>query len=364
LTAVRKITATWINSVALVVVLLTTPFAAQAAHFQTAEPHPTQEQLAMEGVNELGVVPVLMYHAFTSDPALADMWTRHLDEFWNDLQWLYDHNFYVIPLRDLIENNIDVPLGKHPVVLTFDDASVGQFIFEQNAEGQLVPRRNSGVGILEAFFAEHPDFGRGGHFGIVPTNCFAFDDQVEFNTYDDCPAKLAYLEQNGYEVGNHTWWHHNLNTATPEEVRQQVGDAALFIDTHVSGPANMSRLLTLPFGEQPAEGSQGDIDLHNGFQWEGEWIAVEGMLQVSGGPAYSPSSSWWDPMAITRFNTDQETLDYWFPAIEAGEVYLYTSDGNPDTVTIPDPLPEYLANEFDPDLIHGSGKALVTYEVG
>jgi peptidoglycan/xylan/chitin deacetylase (PgdA/CDA1 family) len=353
----------WLHSLAVVVALLASPHAAASASQQTAEPQPTHEQLVLEGVNELGVVPVLMYHAFTSDPELVDMWTRHVDEFWNDLQWLYDHNFHVISLRDLIENTIDVPLGKHPVVLTFDDASVGQFIFEQNADGELVPRRKSGVGVMEAFFAAHPDFGRGGHFGIVPANCFAFDEDVPFNTRDDCPAKLAYLQEHGYEVGNHTWWHHNLNLATPEELRQQVGDAALFIDTHVSGPANMSRLLTLPFGEQPIPGSQGDTDLHNGFQWEGEWIEVEGMLRVSGGPAFSPSSSWWDPMEITRLNTDQETLDYWFPAFERGEVHLYTSDGNPNTVTIPDPVPEYLANELDRVLIESQGKILVSYPI-
>ncbi len=44
-----------------------------------------------------------------------------------------------------------------------------------------------------------------------------------------------------------------------------------------------------------------------------------------------------------------------------GEVTLYTSDGDPDTVTVPDPLPSTLQNEFDPDAITASGKQLIRY---
>jgi hypothetical protein len=68
-----------------------------------------------------------------------------------------------------------------------------------------------------------------------------------------------------------------------------------------------------------------------------------------------------DPGAITRFNTDQDSLNHWFGAFERGDVSLYTSDGDPETVTIPDPLPAYLQNELDPGLIAASGKTLVTY---
>jgi len=68
-------------------------------------------------------------------------------------------------------------------------------------------------------------------------------------------------------------------------------------------------------------------------------------------------------MDITRFNTDDESHGIWFGSLERGDIPLYVSDGNPDTVTIPDPLPSYLVNELDPEFIAQQGKTLVTYEV-
>jgi hypothetical protein len=314
-------------------------------------------------VNELGVIPVLMYHAFTTAGSNGELWSRTIDEFRSDLLRLYESDFYVISIRDLLNNTIDVPLGKHPVVLTFDDSSAGQFQFMENDRGELVPTPDSAVGVLEAFFADHPDFGKSGHFAVVPTYCFAEKDKL-LNTWDEsCGAKLQWLSDHGYEVGNHTWTHQNLNLTDGFGIAEQVGLTTQFIDERVTGPGNLSRVLTLPYGESPAPGTEGAAHLANGFQWSGEEIVTEAMLKVSGGPAYSPSSSWWNPMAITRFNTDQASLDYWFGSFERRDVILYTSDGNANTVTIPDPLPEYLQNEFDPSLIAGSGKALIRHTV-
>lgn len=75
--------------------------------------------------NELGRIPVLMYHAFTQNEAYLDEWTVTTDQFWAHLEWLHDHDFYITPLADLINNEISVPPGKREVVLTFDDSSSG-----------------------------------------------------------------------------------------------------------------------------------------------------------------------------------------------------------------------------------------------
>jgi hypothetical protein len=339
-----------------------------AAHLSTPGATPAASPVAVDpatleqaSVNELGVIPVLMYHTITTDHSIQGDWVRQVDDFRSDLQWLYDHDFYVIPVRSLIDNAIDVPLGKHPVILTFDDSSAGQFQFMKNDQGELVPTPDSAVGVLEAFFAEHPDFGKSGHFAIVPEYCFA-DKSREFNGWkESCAKKLQWLSDHGYEVGNHTWSHQNLYLIDSEQVAAEVGRAAQFIDERVTGPGNLSRVLTLPFGEAPAPGTDGASYLANGVWWEGEEWVIEAMFRVSGGPMYSPSSSWWDPTSITRFNTDQGSLDMWFGTFESGDYALYTSDGNPGTVTIPDPLPVFLQNELDPGLIAASGKSLLEY---
>ncbi|HYH13144.1 MAG TPA: hypothetical protein VD789_12370, partial [Thermomicrobiales bacterium] len=38
------------------------------------------------------------------------------------------------------------------------------------------------------------------------------------------------------------------------------------------------------------------------------------------------------------------------------------SDGNPDTITVPDPLPGMLDGTLDPEVIAASGKTLIQYD--
>ncbi|HYJ13753.1 MAG TPA: SH3 domain-containing protein, partial [Thermomicrobiales bacterium] len=255
------------------------------------------------------------------------------------------------------------PAGKHPVVLTFDDASANQFQFVVGDDGELVPSPTSAVGVLESFFADYPDFGRGGHFALTGSYCFAnVDDPAGVNTWDThCPLKLQWLSDHGYEVGNHTWTHPSLAAAPGYAVNDEVAQTAAFIDATVTGPGNQATILTLPYGEIPAEGTEGAAYLTNGVWWDGEHYILDAMTLVDGGPSYSPSSSWFNPYRITRCNTDPASIDAWFGQFERGEIPLYTSDGNPDTVTIPDPLPEFLQNELDPALIDASGKQLMQY---
>ena len=313
-------------------------------------------------VNELGTIPVLMYHTFTTGDA-TNIWMRNLTDFWNDLFWLYDHDFYVISLRDLVDNTIDVPAGKHPVVLTFDDASDSQFQFVVGADGDLEPSPFTAVGVLESFFADYPDFGRGGHFAVTAAYCFAnVNDPAGVNTYvEHCPKKLQWLSDHGYEVGNHTWSHPNLATLSGAGVNEEVGSTSAFIANRVTGPGNQGSILTLPYGGLPAEGSEGYAAIMNGPWWDGAQYPIDAMTLVDGGPMYSPSSSWFNPYRIKRFNTDPASLEAWFGKMERGEIPLYTSDGDPDTVTIPDPMPESLQNELDPAIIAASGKELLTY---
>ncbi|HET8524853.1 MAG TPA: hypothetical protein VFL82_16600, partial [Thermomicrobiales bacterium] len=172
----------------------------------------TEADLKKLQPNELGVVPVLEYHNFTTDPKEAEQYTRTIDDFQKDLQWLYDHDFYVIPLRDLFLDQISAPAGKHPVALTFDDSTVGQFRYLVQQDGSLKIDPNSAVGVMEAFYAEHPDFGRGGWFGVLPKGCFDWQGTkpVEKDQVDLCDDKLRFLLANGYEIGDHTLNHKDL----------------------------------------------------------------------------------------------------------------------------------------------------------
>ncbi len=321
----------------------------------------TTNQLRTHQPNELGVIPVLQYHVFVTDPKLVDQFTVTIDTFNAHLQWLYDHNFYVISMAEFIRDEITAPPSKHPVVLTFDDGTAGQFRFIKGRDGKLVPDPNSAVGAMEAFFAKHPDFGRGGFFAILPFNCFAEPNEPDQMPY--CEQKLTWLAEHGYEIGNHTAGHQDLLDITDEQFMAELGEAVIWIDERVPEPGNLSQVLIMPYGNYP------DADLHQeqcrmmreGFEYKGRTIRIEAAFMVGANPAESPSSTLWDPIWIPRIQTYDEVMDFWFTAFEDGSVILYASDGNPETVTVPDPLPPLLEGELDPDLISQSGKELIQY---
>jgi peptidoglycan/xylan/chitin deacetylase (PgdA/CDA1 family) len=318
-------------------------------------PTPSPAELATFKPNELGHIPVLMYHAFAQNEAYLDDWTVTPELFRQHLQWLHDRDFFILSMADLINNQIAVPAGKHPVVLTFDDSSSGQFRLLANDTGAFYPDPVTAVGVLEAFFAGHPDFGRGGFFAVVPVKCFSYDDEVT-----TCEERLTWLAEHGYEIGNHTWWHENLGDVSGETFMSQIGDASLWLDERVPDDANRSSVLVLPSGEYPAHAWQFDL-LVTGFPWEGHTVQMTGVVSVSGGPSVSPSSVAWDPWAIARLNTDNATLGHWQDRIDTGAMTMYTSDGNPATVAVPDDLAGDIIDQFDAEVITREGRFLLRY---
>lgn len=135
----------------------------------------------------------------------------------------------------MIHNELAVPPGKHPVMLTFDDASSDQFRLLRAEAGMFSPDPVTAVGVMEAFFAEHPDFGRGGFFGVLPYNCFHKDGEQSA-----CEERLTWLADHGYEIGDHTSGHRELTDVSDEELMRQVAETKIWIDQRVTGSANLS----------------------------------------------------------------------------------------------------------------------------
>jgi len=323
----------------------------------------TTEELQTHQPNELASIPVIEYHVITTDEsAESDPFVRTAAHLREDLQWLYDHGFYVITTRQLIENRILAPAGKRPVVLSFDDGQSSQFRWEAGAGNERTIDPDSAMGVLETFFQEHPDFGRGGQFAVLPFNCFA--DGTPLNTIEDCPDKLRWMADNGYEIVNHTAGHQDLRDVTDEEFAFQVGDPVLWLEDIVQGDGNLMDVIVIPYGNYPSR------DLHpeqremlrNGFTHEGREIQLRGAFMVGANPTESPSSSEYDPMFIARIQAEEESLDGWFGLIEEGSHLVYVSDGNPDTVSIPDPLSGSIADQFDAETVAAAGHELVRYD--
>ncbi|HEV2072111.1 MAG TPA: polysaccharide deacetylase family protein, partial [Thermomicrobiales bacterium] len=313
--------------------------------------------------NELGVVPILEYHVITTNPEEEEQFVRTADDMRADLQWLYDHNFYIVPLRDVVSSSIAVPAGKHPVALTFDDGSSTQFAFIENEQGELVPDPNSAIGILEEFSNAHPDFGRGGHFALLINNQLAWPDESQMPYFD---AKIQWLVEHGYEIGNHTMHHTNLTDIPNEEFKMTLAEPMIWADEVIGDrPENASRILTLPYGSTPDEELHPDQReaMRRGFTYQGEHYEIIAALLVGADPAPSPASTVWNPLMIPRIQTFDESLAFWFGQFEAGEQVLYTSDGDPETIVVPNPLSVVLEGHLDVAALVAAGKQVIQYDL-
>ncbi len=301
----------------------------------------SQEQQTLRP-NELGQIPVLMYHHI-DEP--EEQFVRTPDDFRADLQWLLDHNFTIISMGQMLSGDISIPAGRHPVVLTFDDSPATNFRLLP-VDGALAIDPLCAVGILEDFSTRNPLIGRGGHFAVLASKLFDWTlTTVESDQTPYAADKIRWLADNGYEVGNHTFNHANLaeldNAGIMEELALNSDAINAIIPNH---PNNRMDVVTLPYGAYP---NDGDDTIFRGFTYQGREYVYSSALLVGANPAVSSFSTTWDPYAIARIQAFDDELATWFGVMEENPGILYTSDGNVSTVTVPNQLVPGLADTLD-----------------
>jgi peptidoglycan/xylan/chitin deacetylase (PgdA/CDA1 family) len=265
------------------------------------------------------------------------------DQMRADLEWLYDHGFYVVNLNDILNDSMNVPAGKKPVAFTFDDSPAGQFRLLKLNTGQYAIDPNCAIGILENFFGAHPDFGHGGHFAVLPNTLFDWTlTETEQDQVGLGEMKLRWLLDNGYEIGNHTLEHVNLGEITDDQIMYQLAGANDAIQKIV--PDADVDVVTLPFGVYP---DGGDDSLLRGFDYNGKHYAWKAALLVGANPTVSPISTEYDPYATARIQAFDDELNKWFGIFEDNPGLLYVSDGNPNTVTVPNDLHSWIVGTLD-----------------
>jgi peptidoglycan/xylan/chitin deacetylase (PgdA/CDA1 family) len=286
--------------------------------------------------NELGRVMVLEYHKIDYP---EERWTRTPENFRRDLETLYARGYRLQGLTQLLDGKITVPAGTTPVILTFDDSSPGQFRYVvKNGALEIDPK--SGVGILEAFIKEKPDFGRAATFYVLPG---ASRPNKLFDQPEHEGRKLQFLVKSGYEIGNHTLWHANLGKYDEATVRAQVAEAQVWVQRHV--PDYKLRTLALPHGVYPKN-----------LAWVQEGTAkgttyrTDAIMMVAGGAAPSPFAKTFDAMHIPRIQAVEKDLAYWLTHFEKNPGDRFVSDGDAATLTIPSGQREKLKLALPKDL--------------
>ena len=271
--------------------------------------------------NELGRIMILEYHKIDYP---EERWTRTPENFDRDLETLYTRGYRLQSLTALLEGRVTVPAGTTPVVLTFDDSSPGQFRYvDKNGTLEIDPK--SGIGVLEAFIKEKPDFGRAATFFVLPG---ASRPNRLFDQPEHEGRKLRWLVENGYEIGNHTLWHANLGKYDEAIVRAQLADAQVWVQKHV--PDYKLRTLALPHGVYPKH-----VDWAVTGSAKGTTYRHEGILMVAGGAAPSPFSAKFDPVRLPRIQAMERDLKEWFTHFDKNPEDRFVSDGDPATITVP-----------------------------
>lgn len=269
---------------------------------------PAVAQAPTRAPNEMGRIPVLEYHLIGENEG---RWSRNWERFARDLELLHARGYRPITVRQLVRGEIDLPAGLSPVVITFDDASPGQFRYIER-DGQLVVDPRSAVGIWDAFAAKHPEWKGGGTFCVLTAasegHALFGEKGIQGQRSDWRHRKVRYLVEQGHEVCNHTLYHVNLARASSAFGIEQIARAQLAVDSAVAGYRMTS--FALPLGEWPADRSilrRGTWkDPRSGREVSYE---IDAILMVAGGPARSPRDSLFDPLRIPRVQVFGDELE-------------------------------------------------------
>jgi hypothetical protein len=292
--------------------------AASAAPSVVASPTPTPTpglvDPASVNANELGEVPVFMFHQVKQD-AKGD-YDQTPEHFNAELLQLYNMNFRPITAANFVAGQVNVPAGMHPMVMTFDDGTTSQA--QIGPDGNPLP--TTALGMMEAFGAAHPDF--------HPTATF----YVNQNPFQD-PKVLPWLVAHGYDVGVHTVTHANLRDEPNDAaVEKEIGGNYQAIQAAL--PGFKITTMALPFGVWPVNKT-----LAYQGTYLGQSYSMSGVMLVGSNPSPSPYATSFKQYAIPRIRSGpggaQLDAGYWLTYFQAHPGVLYVSDGNPNKVSFP-----------------------------
>ncbi len=294
------------------------------------------EQVAVDvGANELGTVPILVYHLIGENEG---RWTRTPDNFRKDLQELYDRDYILVPLSDYLTGAIDIPQGKSPAIITFDDSTSGHFRLLEN-EGELIVDPDCAVGILKEFGENHPEFGNVATFYI---NGYPFSAEEGQRQY--WKKKLQLLDEWGFEIGNHTFTHRNLGDLSPKDVQTEISA----LKAHVQEALPNYEMKSFAIVQ---DGVPNPYDTLIKGESNGVPYQHDGVVRWAWRDAFSPFNNDFDPYKIERiqvFDDDgKSSLTMWLDRIDQRR---YISDGNIDIISFPKDWADQIGKEYKKDI--------------
>lgn len=297
----------------------------------------TIEDYQNNNVDELGEVPIMMYHGihhkknseteYTGGNVDKNGYQRTTEAFINDLEFYYNEGYRMIRLTDYVDGNIDVELGKSPIILTFDDGLSNNIkVTGLDENGNIIIDPNSAVGILESFKEKYPDYNVTATF-FVNGGLF---QQKEYNQ-----KILKWLIENGYDIGNHTYSHVDFTTVNSKKTSEEVGKVYELLDSFI--PGKYVNIIALPFGS-PYGLEHDNMNYIFNSNYNNNTYETKSALRVGWKAESSPFSSEFNPKFLKRIraydnNGEEFDIEMNFKLLEKSR---YISDGNINNVVIPE----------------------------
>ncbi len=277
--------------------------------------------------NEIAEILVIMYHGLTPSDVYGDIVHRSVEGFEEDLQTLYDNNYRIITMEQYINKDFNIEAGFSPVLITFDDGLSSAFSFDY-VDNQLIPKKDTAVDILDKFSQKYPDFGKSATF-------FVYNKNDAFAGYGTLMDRFNHLIYNGYDIGNHSYSHKDLQNLENEEITTEIGLNHNVVYQN-SENYNMNAFV-YPYGNLPKTDNFEEI-----FNNEFEDVTFNYEVAFLAYPleTYStnPFSSKFNKYKIPRIRgTNNEVFDlgYYLEYYENNPSEKYISDGLDGVITVP-----------------------------
>ena len=284
-------------------------------------------------VDELGRVPIMMYHGIHNVDAKyvggnvdKDGYQRTVSAFRNDLEFYYSKGYRMVRLIDYVNGIIDVPLSKSPIILTFDDGLENNIkVIGLDDNGDIIIDPNSAVGILEEFKNKYSDFNVTATF-FVNGGLF---NQEEYNE-----KILNWLVDHGYDIGNHSYNHADFSKIDNNKSIYEIGSVYKMLDS-ILGDKYVN-IVALPFGS-PYKKSHSNFSSIMSGSYDGFDYNTISALRVGWEADYSPFSNDFDKNFLKRIRAyDNNGVDFDiemnFKLLESNR---YISDGDKNLIVFP-----------------------------
>lgn len=305
-----------------------------------------KDKLRNDKINELGKVPIMMYHSIIK---MKDSDTKNIggnvdkegynrtsESFIRDLEFYYQEGYRMVSLNDYINGIVDVEYGKSPIILTFDDGNENNIkVNGLDENGNIIIDENSAVGILESFKKKYPDYN-------VTATFFVNEGLFKQSKYNE--KILNWLVDNNYDIGNHTKGHIDISKKTSAEVSTSVGYIYNVLDKII--PNKYVNIVALPFGS-PYKKEHNNFSFILNSEYEGIKYNTISTLRVGWEPEISVFNKDFDKTFLKRVRAyDNNGVEFDIEMVFNNlKKDRFISDGKKDIITIKEVDKGILNNE-------------------